>query len=55
MRHDEKNTMVLEVGLCGYFWQSYEQTKNDLWVIDMSSEVTGSPDTLNLGTNRCVS
>ena len=36
--------------------RSYEPKPNpDLWVIDLTFEVTGWPATLNLGTNHCVS
>ena len=41
--------------LYGHFWRSYEQKKNNLWVVDLTPEVTSWPETLNLETDRCVS
>ena len=32
-----------------------QKPKPDLWLIDLTSEVTGWPETLNVGTNRCLS
>ena len=36
------------------FWQSYTKNQNPTFVIDLTYEVTGSPEILNLDINLCV-
>ena len=56
MRHDKRITLVLEFWLHDHFWRSLRQMPNpDLWVIDLTSEVTSWPEILLSDTNHCVS
>ena len=52
----EIDDAVLAFEPCDHFWRSYEPKPNtDLWVIDLTSEVTGWLEILNVDANRYVS